>query len=251
LKTGKSRWPALIARACLLTAAATLLAPPIAALATRGGLIGYRLGIPVAGLGLIIACLGLVVALVLLCLPAMRAQRRLLVVALLLFAAPALLAARIFSEASGLPVIHDISTDLTDPPVYLVTPTLRNDGENSLDIDPVVLAAQADAYPEIAPLYLDATVPQVFALVVALMEASDWKITRSAPLDREIEAVATTFWFGFRDDVIVRLRSDGTRTQVDMRSSSRVGRSDIGANARRIEEFLALLENSQAHQPRR
>jgi len=56
-----------------------------------------------------------------------------------------------------------------------------------------------------------------------------------------IEATATTRWFGFKDDVIVRIRPEAAGSRVDVRSVSRVGRGDLGANAARVREFLAKL----------
>ncbi|HJR53568.1 MAG TPA: DUF1499 domain-containing protein, partial [Gemmatimonadota bacterium] len=56
-----------------------------------------------------------------------------------------------------------------------------------------------------------------------------------------IEATATTPWFGFKDDVVVRIRPEAGGSRVDVRSVSRVGRSDVGTNARRIEEYLEIV----------
>ncbi len=64
------------------------------------------------------------------------------------------------------------------------------------------------------------------------------ELVNEAPQSGMIEATATTFWFGFKDDLVVRIRPSGTGSVVDVRSVSRVGVSDLGANARRIGEFL-------------
>jgi uncharacterized protein (DUF1499 family) len=56
-----------------------------------------------------------------------------------------------------------------------------------------------------------------------------------------VEATATTFWFGFKDDVVVRVVANAAGSRIDIRSVSRVGQSDIGANAARIEKFLAAF----------
>jgi uncharacterized protein (DUF1499 family) len=73
-----------------------------------------------------------------------------------------------------------------------------------------------------------------------------WEIVATAPAEGRLEATARTRWFGFRDDVVVRVRPDGSGSRVDVRSVSRVGRSDLGTNARRIERFLAALGTALA-----
>jgi uncharacterized protein (DUF1499 family) len=69
-----------------------------------------------------------------------------------------------------------------------------------------------------------------------------WEIVGVEPAEGRIEATDTTFWFGFKDDVVVRIRPEGSRSRIDVRSLSRVGRSDVGANARRIRRFVERLE---------
>jgi uncharacterized protein (DUF1499 family) len=69
-----------------------------------------------------------------------------------------------------------------------------------------------------------------------------WEIIAADSARGRIEAVATTRWFGFIDDVVVRISEDGSRSRIDVRSVSRVGRSDVGANARRIRAYLDRLE---------
>jgi uncharacterized protein (DUF1499 family) len=76
--------------------------------------------------------------------------------------------------------------------------------------------------------------------------ALGWEIVATAPADGRLEATDRTRWFGFRDDVVVRVRPDGSGSRVDARSVSRVGRSDLGTNARRIERFLAALTSALA-----
>ncbi len=66
-----------------------------------------------------------------------------------------------------------------------------------------------------------------------------WKIVDENQAEGRIEATATTRWFGFKDDVVIRIApSGGNGSRVDVRSVSRVGRSDVGTNARRIRAFL-------------
>ena len=76
--------------------------------------------------------------------------------------------------------------------------------------------------------------------------ALGWQIVATAPAEGRLEATDRTRWFGFRDDVVVRVRPDGAGSRVDVRSVSRVGRSDLGTNARRIQAFLAALRTALA-----
>jgi len=74
------------------------------------------------------------------------------------------------------------------------------------------------------------------------IEESGWQIVREDPSAGRIEAVATTRWFGFQDDVIVRITAEGSGSRVDVRSKSRVGRSDLGTNAQRIRAYQRRLQ---------
>ncbi|WP_404326387.1 DUF1499 domain-containing protein [Aerophototrophica crusticola] len=69
-----------------------------------------------------------------------------------------------------------------------------------------------------------------------------WDIVAVEPAEGRVEATATTAWFGFKDDVVVRVRPEGDGSRIDVRSKSRVGRSDLGANAARIRDYLARLK---------
>jgi uncharacterized protein (DUF1499 family) len=71
----------------------------------------------------------------------------------------------------------------------------------------------------------------------------DWEIVSLRPADGSIEATATTAWFGFHDDVVVRIRPAGSNSRIDVRSVSRVGRGDAGKNADRIRRYLRLLKS--------
>ena len=72
-----------------------------------------------------------------------------------------------------------------------------------------------------------------------------WEIVDANPGQGRIEATDATFWFGFKDDMVVRVAPTETGSRVDVRSLSRVGRSDVGTNAKRIRAFLARLPRSR------
>ncbi len=73
-------------------------------------------------------------------------------------------------------------------------------------------------------------------------QASGWEIVAAAPLQYRVEATARTLMFGFKDDVVIRITPAENGSRIDVRSVSRVGRSDLGANAKRIRKFLKSLE---------
>jgi hypothetical protein len=145
-------------------------------------------------------------------------------------------------RAEQVPPIHDISTDLSDPPVFEAIQPLRADAPNPSEYGGDSIAEQQrEGYPDLGPLTLDAPPEAVFLRAVEAGREMGWEIVESDPDRGRIEATATTPWFGFKDDVVVRIRPERGGSRVDVRSVSRVGRSDVGTNARRIEEYLELL----------
>lgn len=145
--------------------------------------------------------------------------------------------------ARNAPPIHDITTDLENPPEFSAIVPLRTDAPNPVEYGgPEVAAYQRQAYPDIRPLVLD--LPRERAFQRALDSAHDmgWEIVNVDPEAGRIEATDRTFWFGFRDDVVIRLTPLNDRTVVDVRSVSRVGRGDVGTNARRVREYLETVE---------
>ncbi len=142
-----------------------------------------------------------------------------------------------WQNAQQAPVIHDITTDTQHPPAFVALRDAREAAPNAVDYPGEATARQQQtAYPNVQPLHVMAPKVTVLAAAQAEVEASGWQI--AAITENTIEATATTRWFGFEDDVIIRLTERQDSVQVDMRSASRLGASDIGTNARRIEVFL-------------
>ena len=160
-----------------------------------------------------------------------------LVVALLVLVAPL----NTVRQGAGVPMIHDITTDLEDPPIFVEVPRKRSIRDNSLDIDAEVLAAQKAYYTDIGPTMLPMAKAEAFALVREAVDAFDWVVHAENANLGYIEATASTPFFGFRDDVIIRVTEDTGGARVDMRSASRVGLSDLGVNAGRIRDFMAMV----------
>jgi uncharacterized protein (DUF1499 family) len=154
---------------------------------------------------------------------------------------------RFQKQAERVPPIHDITTDIADPPAFVAVLPLRAAAPNPADYGgPEIAAQQQAAYPDITPLVLPT--PPAAAFGAALAEARDmgWDIVAADSSAGRIEATATTRWFGFKDDVVIRVRPDAQGSRVDARSVSRVGKSDLGTNAARIREYLEALRDHTA-----
>jgi uncharacterized protein (DUF1499 family) len=104
-----------------------------------------------------------------------------------------------------------------------------------------VAALQRRGYPDLRPAELAAPPGAAFGRALAAARAMGWEVAAADSASGRVEATATTRWFGFKDDVVVRLRPAGAGTRVDVRSASRVGQSDVGANADRIRAYLGRL----------
>jgi uncharacterized protein (DUF1499 family) len=144
-----------------------------------------------------------------------------------------------WQKAQRLPFIHDITTDLENPPVFVDILLLRADAPNAAEYGGAEIAAQQRAgYPNLGPLTLQMPPPQAFERALTAARAMGWEIVASKPAEGRIEATDTTFWFGFKDDVVVRVTPKDGGSRLDVRSVSRVGRSDVGANAERITAYL-------------
>jgi len=145
-----------------------------------------------------------------------------------------------FFTAKSVPEIHNISTDLVNPPAFDKVVSLRAQSDNPLEYRINELASiQSKAYPKVKTLMTDLSVTEAHAKAKSVMESMGLELVSSDPQNGIIEATETTTLWGFKDDVVVRISSKGEQTSVDLRSVSRIGRSDLGANAKRIEKFLA------------
>jgi len=145
--------------------------------------------------------------------------------------------------AFGKPRIHDISTDLNDPPRFSAILPLRAKAPNKAPdrIDDATASMQRAGYPDLVTLELPIPADAAFAKAVDAAKEMEWEIVSTRPAEGILEATASTAWFGFRDDIVVRVRPDGAHSRIDVRSASRVGRGDAGKNADRIRRYLHLL----------
>ncbi|MEM9253935.1 MAG: DUF1499 domain-containing protein [Pseudomonadota bacterium] len=211
---------------------------PISVLLVRSG--AWQAGLPLIG----IACLGAVVLMVLMlilvALPRFAPFRSKLLRGMLC-AIPGVLVVGSLAGGGNAPPIHDITTDTVDPPSFVTAAEARGPGTNSLDIKPDFIEQQKAAYPDLASI--QSPLPAAAALSRAVATATDlgWEVYHQDNAAGIVEAVDTTQIMGFKDDVVIRVRADGTGSTVDLRSVSRVGLSDIGANAARIRDFVAAF----------
>jgi len=158
-----------------------------------------------------------------------------LVATLLLGAGSATVPLDYVRRVKTLPYINDITTDTETPPQFLQPRTYESH----------FAELQRIGYPELRPLELALPPAQAFARALETARAMGLEVVFSDEKAWRIEAVATTRWFGFKDDVVVRISTgkgkNASGSRIDLRSKSRVGRSDVGANAHRIQEFLTRM----------
>ncbi len=217
--------------AALISLAFVVLGP----IATRFGWVKFPLGLGMVALGALSAAVVVVAAAI----GALRGggagSMSALAIGLVALAVP------IFSlvNVGRPPAIHDISTDTVDPPMFEALLPLRGGDASAPDYDgPDTAAEQHRAYKDIAPLILTVTPAVALSRAERAACALGWKVVTTDPATGRLEATATTFWFRFTDDVVVRIRPEGRGSRLDVRSKSRVGRGDLGANARRIRAFV-------------
>ena len=146
-----------------------------------------------------------------------------------------------------MPPIHDITTDTEDPPAFETILPLRAQAPNPATYGgPAVAAQQREGYPDISPADYPVETEAAFEAAVAAARDLGWTVVAMDEAGGRIEAIDRTFWFGFVDDVVIRIRPTDAGSRIDVRSVSRVGVSDIGTNAARIRAYLAQLDERSA-----
>jgi len=145
-------------------------------------------------------------------------------------------------HARHVPPIHDITTDTDMPPAFVTLAAERLAAPNGLEYGGAeVASAQKRAYPDLVTLFSKLSPEALFARARQAVRDFGWQMADVNDSQWRIEAVDTTVLYGFKDDVVVRIRADAGGSRLDVRSASRVGRSDLGVNAARIRKFLAQL----------
>ncbi|MEQ8312693.1 MAG: DUF1499 domain-containing protein [Gammaproteobacteria bacterium] len=153
-----------------------------------------------------------------------------------------------FRPAEGTPAIHDIATDPYRPLQFEAIAPLRANAANNMDYGVMEgvtprehIQLQLEAYPDIEPQRFEDSVEEVFNRAMAAIDQLGWEVVHADVNEGRIEATDTTFWFRFKDDVVIEITTDTRDTILNARSTSRVGRSDVGKNAARLREFFSLL----------
>ena len=195
------------------------------------------------------SALGFLVALVFgprtLALPALAAA--------LIAGAPLFFLDQMSAQFEANPFIHDVTTDFEDPPQIVAAaelersnpPDYRGD-EAVREGDKPTAELQREAFPDIKPAYYEVPPDMVFDAAMDVVATFGWAVLNADKQEGVIEAASTSLWFGFTDDVIIRVREHEGGARVDVRSKSRVGGSDLGANAARVRAFLSRLDEAVA-----
>ncbi|HZR82638.1 MAG TPA: DUF1499 domain-containing protein [Candidatus Binatia bacterium] len=147
------------------------------------------------------------------------------------------------SAGRGAPAINDFTTDLDDPPAYRQAALASANSGRDMGYPSDFATQQRACCADLRPARLPVAPDQAFARARRTAEAMpSWEIVAADPTTGTIEAVATSKVFGFHDDVVIRVRPDGGGSRIDMRSKSRDGRGDLGANANRIRAYVTAVE---------
>ncbi len=157
----------------------------------------------------------------------------------------------LYRTATSVPAIHDVTTNLDDPPQFVALelrkdnldkiPDLGRPGWEALPPLERWKAVHAESYGDLKPVRLAVSPGEAIGRAEALARTRGWAIASAEPQAGQLEATATTRFFRFKDDVIVRARPEGAGSVVDLRSVSRVGTSDLGVNAKRLRDFAEAL----------
>lgn len=154
-------------------------------------------------------------------------------------------------RASTLPALNDITTDTATPPSFGKLAGLRPSGTDRYPAE--FAALQEAAYPDIVPLEFGVSPRLAYREALKLIEKRKWRVVDERPpagrRDGMIAAVARTLIMGFPDDVAIRVSAAGTGARVDVRSASRYGMNDFGANAARVSELLADIDEAVSSAP--
>jgi len=208
-----------------------------------------RIGLPLGvGLGVFsLAVLGCALLTVLLVATAFakryRHHRRAAIISGLPVAPPSVLILGILIGSAQYPPIHDIATDTENPPVFDAAPRVRGESANPLDIKPATIALQKEHYPDLRGIETPLSEQEAFERAVEVAESLGWNLYNGGPAMGLMEASHTSRWFGFVDDIVLRFhRMPGGGTRIELRSVSRVGRGDLGANAKRLRAFVQRYE---------
>jgi uncharacterized protein (DUF1499 family) len=148
------------------------------------------------------------------------------------------------------PPIHDITTDPDNPPAFVaIVPLRQGEGINPVTYGGAKIAEQQrKAYSDIVPLTVGLAPDVTFARALDTAQQMGWTIVASDKAAGRIEASQRSRWMGFPDDIVIRVAPASSGSRIDLRSSSRYGRSDFGVNAARVRDYLSALRTATGNQ---
>ncbi len=280
IETPKAGWRMKVAAFSLAVSVFTVLWFAIAALGTKFGFWPWQVGLGqmTIGIGPTIALIALglsIIAQIIALIKAPRKQAFILALGATLIAAFCMFRlAGLGAQANALPPLHDIQTDWSDPIQFSADLMAAREaqGETNPVLDAPTVpeyaearwpgtagrlvsevqeeaelkeAGKATVYPKMESLYFSQSPAEIAAAAEQMMRKRGWDIVSSESTDEivQVEATATSGWFGFKDDVAVRIRPADGATELDIRSTSRVGLSDLGANSARVYALMIELED--------
>lgn len=232
----------MLAKFVLFVGLIALAVLPVGALGHRFAVLELNTGLALVFTGIVLSTIVLVLAIATLIFVYTRRRGADRMPALIGLAASVvvLVVTAPYYAALSLPMTNDVTTDRDDPPLFELVALDRAPGANLLDYTEDEARVQAEGYPDLVGIRATGGVHENFGKAVGAARALGWDIVSENADTGLIEATDTTFWFGFHDDLAIRVRREDNETVVDLRSASRVGLHDLGANAERIRAFVEL-----------
>lgn len=232
--------PGMLAKFVLIVGLIGLAALPVGALGSRFGLWELTTGLALVFSGVVLATIVLVLGIATLVFVYTRRRTADRVPALIGLAASVVVLVLTGPQYMALskPMTTDVATDRDEPPPFELLTANRDPGANLFDYTEEEARVQAEGYPDLVGIRAEGGTEENFAKAVAVALALGWDVVNEDADRGLIEATDATFWFGFRDDLAIRVRREGNESVVDLRSASRVGLHDLGTNAERVRSFV-------------
>lgn len=223
-----------------------LLLLPVSALGTRFELWPWTLGLGMFALCLVVSLvIQIVNAIWMLRKPGNSTKSALRWGSLLALPPLVIIAVLLGGGEGGQSPIHHISTDKQSPPEFVAAIEQRGSDSNPLDYTDAIATIQEQLFPDVQAISSDLTPEAAFDRALATANALGWEVYAQDSQQGRIEAVQSTFWFGFKDDIAIRVLAEGSGSRIDLRSVSRVGQGDLGANAKRILAFTEQFNSAE------
>lgn len=240
--------PSPLVRYCGFAAIAFLILVPVAILVVRSG--HWREGLLLYTLAGALSLLLLALFAVLTFLPRFVSERGIIARKALFCLIPAGLLISALLSGGRYPPIHDITNNLDNPPAFITAAKQRGESSNPVTINPAAITVQRDSYPALNPVTTSLAAAKLYDITRQTMRSQGWHIYNDDAEKLVLEAVATTTVMAFKDDIIARVRPlTNGGSALDLRSVSRVGVSDMGANYKRLLTFSKQLQDNINTQP--